>query len=105
MRRISLTSWFQTGVILVLPYDVSKYEDVISRWETINLNVINRMTWIDNTAKVTFIENLLGEVEKKTFQQWRTAYPTEYESLVSIADDPQNILSQIRRIITLEDPY
>ncbi|PKU87306.1 hypothetical protein MA16_Dca024339 [Dendrobium catenatum] len=33
------------------------------------------------------------------------AFEIEYEALVNIADDPQNVLSQIRRIITLEDPY
>ena len=95
----------QTGVILVLPPDISKYEDVITRWESINLNVINRMTWVDNNAKVNFIENLLGEMEKRMFQQWRNTYASEYEALVNIADDPHNVLSQIRRIITLEDPY
>ncbi|PKU67578.1 hypothetical protein MA16_Dca018881 [Dendrobium catenatum] len=33
------------------------------------------------------------------------AFETEYEALVNIANDPQNVLSQVRRIITLEDPY
>ncbi|KAJ1704193.1 hypothetical protein LUZ63_003972 [Rhynchospora breviuscula] len=32
------------------------------------------------------------------------AYPTEYEELVNIADDPQNVISQIRRMFLLEDP-
>ena len=63
------------------------------------------MTWVDNNAKVNFIENLLGEMEKRMFQQWRNTFASEYEALVNIADDPQNVLSQIRRIITLEDPY
>ncbi|PKU79829.1 hypothetical protein MA16_Dca016274 [Dendrobium catenatum] len=33
------------------------------------------------------------------------AYENEYKALVNIADDPQNVLSQIKRIILLEDPY
>lgn len=52
-----------------------------------------------------FIENLLGENEKKMWQQWRTTYPDSYERLEAVADDPQNITSQIRQIILLEDPY
>ncbi|KAJ8466186.1 hypothetical protein OPV22_028738 [Ensete ventricosum] len=52
-----------------------------------------------------YIENLLGEVEKKIKIQWRTSYPTEYEELTNISEDTQNVLSQIRRILLLEDPY
>lgn len=78
---------------------------MITRWESVNLNVINRMIWIDDNAKVNFIENLLGETEKRMFQQWRNTYASKKEALVNIADDLQNILSQIRKIITLEDPY
>ncbi|KAJ3698966.1 hypothetical protein LUZ61_002671 [Rhynchospora tenuis] len=32
------------------------------------------------------------------------AYPTEYDELVNISDDPQNMLSQVRRMFLLEDP-
>ena len=84
---------YSTGVMLVLPDDISKYEDVITRWESINTNVINRMQWPDKTSKVLFVENLLGETEKRTFQQWRLAYPKDYEDLVNKADDIQNVLS------------
>ncbi|WOL13700.1 hypothetical protein Cni_G22477 [Canna indica] len=51
-----------------------------------------------------YIKNLLGETEKKTWIQWRMAFPAEYEELTNIADDPQNVLSQIRRMFLLEDP-
>ena len=52
-----------------------------------------------------FVENLLGENEKLMWQQWRTAYPNIYASIENIADDPQNITSQVRQIIIMEDPY
>ncbi|GKF16403.1 hypothetical protein Tco_0061321 [Tanacetum coccineum] len=39
------------------------------------------------------------------WQQWRTAYPNAYAALEAIADEPQNITSQIRQLILLEDPY
>nr|GFB62970.1 hypothetical protein MA16_Dca006990 [Tanacetum cinerariifolium] len=37
--------------------------------------------------------------------QWRTAYPGAYSALETIADDPQNITSQVRQLIIMEDPY
>lgn len=36
--------------------------------------------------------------------QWRLAFRNKYDSLVEIADDTQNITSQVRRIFILEDP-
>ncbi|GKB39106.1 hypothetical protein Tco_0884048 [Tanacetum coccineum] len=46
-------------------------------------------------AKLAFVENLLGESEKLMWQQWRTAYLEAYSALKTIADDPQNITSQL----------
>ncbi|KAJ3700824.1 hypothetical protein LUZ61_004529 [Rhynchospora tenuis] len=92
------------GAILVLPEDIGLYSEVISRWESITLNLLNERNWADNKAKANYVENLLGETEKKTWIQWRMAYPTEYDELVNISDDPQNLLSQVRRMFLLEDP-
>ncbi|WOL20158.1 hypothetical protein Cni_G28960 [Canna indica] len=93
-----------TGAILVLSKHLGQYSDVISRWESITLNLVNEKNWPDNKSKMCYIENLLGETEKKIWIQWRMAYPTEYDELTNIADDPQNVLSQIRRMFLLEDP-
>ncbi|ACV74337.1 putative polyprotein [Pelargonium vein banding virus] len=93
------------GAMLVLPEDIGLYEEVISRWESITINLLNDRTWDNNKARVIYVENLLGESEKKIWQQWRTTYTKEYEELVAIADDPQDITSQVRMVITLEDPY
>ncbi|KAJ4816125.1 polyprotein [Rhynchospora pubera] len=98
------TAQVSQGAILVLPEDIGLYSEVISRWESITLNLVNEKNWADNKSKVNYIENLLGETEKKTWIQWRMAFPTEYEELVNIADDPQNVISQIRRMFLLEDP-
>ncbi|KAK7329173.1 hypothetical protein VNO77_23323 [Canavalia gladiata] len=95
----------ETGAMLVLPNDLSKYDDVIARWESITLNLMNTKVWADNKMKVLFVKNLLGEQEKLYFQQWRSNYPTDYGNLINIANDSQNITSQIRRIFLLEDPY
>ncbi|GJV02804.1 Orf y [Tanacetum coccineum] len=54
---------------------------------------------------LAFVENLLGESEKLMWQQWRTAYPGAYSALEAIADEPQNITSQVELVILLEDPY
>ncbi|KAJ3685689.1 hypothetical protein LUZ61_014853 [Rhynchospora tenuis] len=98
------TAQASQGAILVLPEDIGLYSEVISRWESITLNLLNERNWADNKAKVNYVENLLGETEKKTWIQWRMAYPTEYDELTNISDDPQNLLSQVRRMFLLEDP-
>ncbi|PKU87308.1 hypothetical protein MA16_Dca024341 [Dendrobium catenatum] len=55
------------GVLLILPDDFSLYDDVISTWESITLNLLSEKQFADNRLKILFIENLLGEVEKKTW--------------------------------------
>nr|GEY53695.1 TPA: orf y [Tanacetum cinerariifolium] len=76
-------AWIESRVMLVLPADPGLWSD----------------------AKLAFVENLLGESEKLMLQQWRTAYPGAYSALEIIADDPQNITSQVRQLIIMEDPY
>nr|GEX29331.1 TPA: orf y [Tanacetum cinerariifolium] len=85
--------------------DPGLWSDAISRWESIIINRLNHQTWSDNKAKLAFVENLLGESEKLMWQQWRTAYPGAYSALETITDDPQNITSQVRQLIIMEDPY
>ncbi|GJU82968.1 Orf y [Tanacetum coccineum] len=67
--------------MLILPADLGLWSEVISRWESITINRLNNQTWSDNKAKLAFVENLLGE------------------------NEPQNITSQVRQLILLEDPY
>nr|GEX00183.1 TPA: orf y [Tanacetum cinerariifolium] len=95
----------KSGVMLVLPADPGLWSEVISRWESITINRLNNQTWSDNKAKLAFVENLLGESEKLMWQQWRTMFPEAYTAPEAIADEPQNITSQVRQLILLEDPY
>ncbi|GJX20683.1 Orf y [Tanacetum coccineum] len=94
-----------TGALLVLPENPGLRDDTISRWETITINILNSQSWSDNKSKLLYVENLLGEQEKLMWQQWRTAYAEAYETLIGMADDPQNITSQMRMVIMMEDPY
>lgn len=94
-----------TGAILVLPDDIGLYRDVIARWESITLNHVNEKLWPNTTIKMQYIENMLGEVEKKTWMQWRLAYPNEYAEVLAIGEETQNLLSQIRKVFLLEDAY
>ncbi|GJU25507.1 hypothetical protein Tco_1164128 [Tanacetum coccineum] len=89
--------------ILLTEDTASVWSDVISRWESITINRLNSQTY--NKAKLAFVENLLGESEKLMWQKWQTAYPGEYAALETITDDPQNITSQVRQLIIMEDPY
>ncbi|GJT25512.1 hypothetical protein Tco_0895449 [Tanacetum coccineum] len=91
--------------MLFLPADPGLWSEVISRWESITINRLNNQTLSDNKAKLASVENLLGESEKLMWQQWRTMYPEAYAALEAIANEPQNITSQVRQLILLEDPY
>nr|GEV55788.1 hypothetical protein [Tanacetum cinerariifolium] len=91
--------------MLVLPSDPGLWSEVISRWESIIIYRLNNQAWSDNKAKLTFVENLLGESEKLMLQQWRTMYPEAYSALEAIADEPKNITSQVRLLIPLKYPY
>ncbi|GKD55165.1 Orf y, partial [Tanacetum coccineum] len=90
-------AWTESRVILVLLANPGLWSKVISRWESITINRLNNQTWSDNKATLAFVENLLGESEKLMWQQWRTAYPGTYSALEAIADEPQNITSQVRQ--------
>nr|GEV88540.1 zinc finger, CCHC-type [Tanacetum cinerariifolium] len=98
-------AWIELGVMLVLPAGPGLWSNVISRWESITINRLNSQTWSNNKAKLAFVENLLGESKKLMWQQWRTTYPSAYSALQTIVDDPQNITSQVRQLIIMEDPY
>ncbi|GKC26562.1 hypothetical protein Tco_1033856 [Tanacetum coccineum] len=91
--------------MLILPSDPGLWPAVISRWESITINRLNNQTWSDNKAKLAFVENLLGESEKLMWQQWQTMFPAAYSTLEAMADEPQNITSQVRQLILLEEPY
>ncbi|KAK6924282.1 Zinc finger, CCHC-type [Dillenia turbinata] len=97
-----------SGAIFVIPQDLSKFDDVFLRWESITKNLVAMQGFTDAAEKAEFIENLLGEAEKLTWLQWRTRYENEYQQLLAAAEGragTQNILSQIRRIFTLIDPF
>ncbi|GKC22093.1 Orf y [Tanacetum coccineum] len=94
-----------TGALLVLPEDPGLWDDTISRWETITINMLNSQSWSDNKSKLQYVKNLLGEQEKLMWQQWRTTYPEVYEILIGMADDQQKITSHMKTVIMIEDPY
>ncbi|KAJ4714374.1 Retrotransposon protein, putative, Ty3-gypsy subclass [Melia azedarach] len=91
-----------------MPRQIGLFHDVFDRWESITKNYVTMQGITDATEKVEFIENLLGEMRKKqTWIQWRMMYPTEFETIITRAEEErgtQNILSQIRRVFSLEDP-
>ncbi|ATZ69459.1 ORF3 polyprotein [Cacao swollen shoot CE virus] len=113
-RKDDYTEWWQlpssqatTGALFVMPKQIGFFHDVFSRWESVTKNYIALQEFTDPADKVEFIENLLGETEKLTWIQWRMNYVAEYQQLITQADGrqgTQNILSQIKRIFSLEDP-
>nr|ASG91840.1 polyprotein [Cacao swollen shoot virus] len=113
-RRDDYTEWWQlpssqatTGALFVMPKQIGLFHEVFSRWESITKNYIALQEFTDPADKVEFIENLLGETEKLTWIQWRMNYTAEYQQLLTQADGrqgTQNVLSQLKRIFSLEDP-
>nr|WKY95835.1 polyprotein [Dioscorea bacilliform BL virus] len=97
-----------TGAMFSMPLDLGKFDEVFSRWESITKNVVSQHSFSSGREKAEFIENMLGESEKLTWIQWRTAFAEEYERLLASADGQegtQNIISHLRTVFTLEDPF
>ncbi|XP_074560821.1 uncharacterized protein LOC141817011, partial [Curcuma longa] len=97
----------QGGAMFVIPEQIGLFHDVFSRWESITKNHVASQAFTDGRDKAEYIENLLGETEKLVWIQWRMSYPQEYEGLINTSDGrdgTQNILSQIRRVFSSEDP-
>ncbi|CAL5431783.1 unnamed protein product [Camellia sinensis] len=98
----------QTGAMFVIPQSLGKFDDVFMRWESITRSYVATQGFTDVRDKLLFMENLLGETEKLIWTQWRMRYADEYSNLVAIGDGnegTQNIISQMRTVFTLEDPY
>ncbi|AAR86692.1 polyprotein III [Banana streak GF virus] len=106
------SEWFQLpsanarqGSIFVMPYDFDV--KVFERWESSVLVHLADKNFDTPEDKVIYIENLLGESEKKAFMTWRMKYLPEFEALKAAAlgnNGTQNILNQIRMIFFLENP-
>lgn len=97
-----------TGAMFYMPLELGKFDEVFSRWESITKNLISQHSFLSGKEKAEFMENLLGETEKLTWIQWRTAFPDEYEAILASSDGregTQNLISQVRTIFTLEDPF
>ncbi|KAK7283188.1 hypothetical protein RIF29_12558 [Crotalaria pallida] len=84
----------ESGVFLTLPKNIARWEDAIRSWESSTIIHMAKMNFGDNTDKVIYFENLLGPKEKLDFQQWKAAYPDEYQRLIEIAGVTQNLTSQ-----------
>nr|WOJ52281.1 polyprotein [Fig badnavirus 1] len=97
----------KNGAMFVIPEQLGLFNDAFSRWESVTKNHVATQGFTDTRDKIEYMENLLGEIEKLIWIQWRMTYATEYEALVAIGegrDGTQNILSQMRRVFSLEDP-
>lgn len=54
--------------------------------------------FLDNLDKLLYFENLLGASIKLTFQQWKSTYPEEYQRLIQIAGETQNLTSETQNL-------
>nr|UYZ57208.1 polyprotein [Banana streak IM virus] len=91
--------------VFIMPQDFDT--KVFERWESSVLLHMTDKIFDDPQDKLTYIENLLGESEKKMFITWRMKFTTEYEEMRANAlgsNGTQNILNQIRMIFFLENP-
>lgn len=95
------------GAMFVIPEQLGLFNDTFNRWESITRNHIATQGFTDPKDKMDYMENLLGEVEKLIWVQWRMNYRDEYQALINFVEGregTQNIISQMRRVFTLEDP-
>lgn len=106
------SEWYQLpaansgrGSIFVMPYDFDS--KVYDRWESSVLLHLSDKQFETAGDKLLYVENLLGESEKKAFMAWRMKFQDEYEAMKTQAlgtNGTQNILNQIRLIFFLENP-
>ncbi|KAF3772221.1 Polyprotein P3 [Nymphaea thermarum] len=97
----------EQAAMFVVPTQVGMFHEVFSRWESITRNLCSERKFSDNQEKADFIENLLGEDEKVFWVSWRMMYTQEYTNVVNSGEGREgtnNILSQIRKVFSLEDP-
>ncbi|BBL52464.1 hypothetical protein QKP79_gp3 [Aucuba ringspot virus] len=99
------TAYQRQGALLVLPPEVTSHADAITTWETVTLNLLRDLTFDSLQEKVDYIENLLGPRERETFVTWRMQYAEEYRTMVSVADEPRNVTSAIKRVMGFSDPF
>ncbi|XP_028110266.1 uncharacterized protein LOC114308793 [Camellia sinensis] len=114
-RRDDKSEWWNlpsamhsTGAMFILPHQLGKFDEVFMRWESITKAHVSMQGFTDARDKIQYIENMLGETEKLIWTQWRMKYDGEFNNLVTMGDGnegTQNILSQMRTVFTLEDPY
>lgn len=93
------------GAMFIMPIDFDI--KVFERWESITLLHMTEKIFDNAEDKMRYMENLLGEDEKKHFIEWRMKYTAEYETMkVQALGDQgtQNIINQIRLIFFLENP-
>ena len=98
-------AYANSGALLELPADPNRWEDTIQAWEsTVHLHMAP-LNFADNRDKMLYMENLLGPMPKKYYQEWRVSYVQEYQRLEELAGDVQNWTSQIRQLILGYDQY
>ena len=59
---------------------------------------------MDNISITNFIENLLGTTARDLLNSWKLNFPTEYQNMIEMADNPYNVTGQIRQIILGTNP-
>ncbi|KAH8515143.1 hypothetical protein H0E87_003845 [Populus deltoides] len=93
------------GAMLVLPSNIGQYPDVITRWESVTLNLVNSCSFDSNIDKVQFVKNLLGEDQKCIWMAWRMQFEADYQNVIDGADETQNIITTVRKMFLGEDLY
>jgi len=91
--------------MLVLPSNIGQYPDVITRWESVTLNLVNSCSFDSNIDKVQFVKNLLGEDQKCIWMAWRMQFEADYQNVIDGADETQNIITTVRKMFLGEDLY
>ncbi|KAJ1700152.1 hypothetical protein LUZ63_008664 [Rhynchospora breviuscula] len=80
------TAQASQGAILVLPEDIGLYSEVISRWESITLNLINERNWADNKSKIRRMFLLEDPTTGSTEEQNRAYNDLERLSCHNVKD-------------------
>ena len=74
-----------------------KMDKLIDRPESDAINAIERISHtLDNIGVTNFIENLLGTTARDLLNSWELNFPTEYQNMIEMADNPCNVTCLVR---------
>lgn len=85
----------EVNMLILSTIHRQKWLELIDRWEFDAINTIERISHtLDNISVTNFIGILLGTTATNLLNSWKLNYPTEYQSMIEMANNAYNVTKQ-----------